>query len=228
MPYFINLIGDRGGGKTLYAVHDHCQVHQEFPQAPIISNIQTRFDDGTKALYKNDILKWLAVKTIFASSNDPDKVKAGRLYANVNMDEAAIQGLESRGSASRASVPNTYLLALSRKVNVDLKLLTQLMSMIDKRGQWISDYDVLCEASASKFYENGIEYPTQFNYRVYKNLKLVNIKRLNGYFAKEWLYDKYDTNDVPLTPAMIADFIEYYEIKRDDYTEYRREMGVLP
>jgi hypothetical protein len=228
MPYFMNLIGDRGGGKTTFAVHDQCQVHQEFPWAPCVTNIETRFDDGTKAIYKNDILKWLAVKTILASNRDPDKQKAGRLYANVNLDEAAIQGLESRGSASRGSVPNTYLLALSRKIRIDIKLLTQLMSMIDKRGQWISDYDILCEASAAKYYIDGVEYPVQFNYRIYKNLKLINLKHINGEFAREWLYPKFDTDDVPLTQSMLEDFIDFYEIKPDDYTDYRRDMGVLP
>lgn len=203
-------------------------MHQEYPNLPCVTNIETKFDDGRKGIYKSDILKWLAVKTIFASSKDPDKVKAGRLYANVNLDEAAIQGLEARGSASRASVPNTYLLALSRKINIDLKLLTQLMSMIDKRGQWISDYDILCEASSEKFYENGVEYPMRFDYRVYKNLRLVNVKHLNGLFAKQWIYPKFDTNDVPLTQSAIEDFISFYEIKPNDYTEYRREMGVLP
>lgn len=228
MPYFINLVGDRGSGKSLFAVRDLCEIHQAYPSAPLISNIPITFDDGTKAVYRNDILKWLAVKTVFAASARPEWSAAGRLYANVNLDEAAIQGLESRGSASRSSVPNTYLLALSRKVNIDLKVLTQLMSMIDKRGQWISDYDVLCEASSAKFYENGIEYPEKFIYRVYKNLRLVNMKKIDGRFAKDWLYDKYDTNDVPLTPQMISEFIDYYEIKKDDYTDYRRDMRILP
>lgn len=570
LPIFINLIGDRGGGKTTWAVQDQCTVHEEYPELPVVSNIPTTFDDGTRAIHKDDILKWLAIKTTLAASKDPDKVRAGRLYANVNLDEAAIQGLESRGSASRASTPNTYLLALSRKINVDLKLLTQLMclpkgtlvqtpkgnvpieeirkgdsvidntywgekermvlasvksfqselfeitledghsikatprhrfpvhvnaqikkdvavadlkvgdmlkiddwkhscgieslacllgiihaegnfrisqgmnevnqltiaidaresdlkrfildeikycfpqshvgikrqkgtnqlalvlskkdhtqffytryrefitkphtelfmrsflrgffegdgcvetkskaiclvqsgknlaklqiamdylnilgipfnvysafrkvggiaakyakhdsyeayylkiksayagtfantigfisdnkrqklqaltkniyakvikilplvgdfevydlqvkgapyfmangirshnSMIDKRGQWISDYDVLCEASAAKFFENGIEYPMRFDFRIYKNLRLVNIKHLDGGFAKEWLYPKFDTNDVPLSAAAVKDFISFFEIKPNDYTDYRRDMGVLP
>jgi len=100
--------------------------------------------------------------------------------------------------------------------------------MIDKRGQWISDYDVLCEQSAMKYYLEGAEYPAWFTFRTYRNLRLVGISKLNGEFARQWLYQKYDTNDVPLTPAMIADFIDYYEIKKDDYTDYRRDMGVLP
>ena len=196
----------------------------------MVTNVLPRqpFDDGTMPIYVNDILKWIAIKTILASSKDPDKAKAGRLYANVNLDEAAIQGLESRGSASRASVPNTYLLALSRKVNIDLKLLTQLMSMIDKRGQWISDYDMLCEASKAQYFVNGVAYPVQFNYTIYRNLRPISHKHIDGEFMRAWIYPKYDTNDVPLTENMIEDFISFYEIKPNDYTEYRREMGVLP
>src|ERR1700678_1610876 len=144
MPTFKLYIGDRGSGKTTRAAEEVSMLNYHYPKFPVVSNIPI---DLPNVVYVNDILKWLAVKTLFANSKDIETKKLGQRYCKVIMDEASLQGLESRGSASKASVPNTYLIALSRKVNIEFDLISQLMSMIDKRGQWLTDNDILWEAN---------------------------------------------------------------------------------
>src|SRR2546427_819546 len=131
----LNLfIGNKGGGKTTLACYLAQYAHQTCPNVPIVTNTPIFFaniPEGRKrklsedleegkeidvphAILRRSSLKWLAVKTILKDTR----------YALMFPDEASLaEDLESRGSHAYSTAPRTWLIALSRKINVDLDML---------------------------------------------------------------------------------------------------------
>lgn len=128
------LVGPRGGGKTTAASWFVQDRKESEPNIPRISNVPI---EG--AIYVPDILKFLATKLKVEGReknftvNDDNTVS---IHPRQNIpaemliiiDEAAISGFESRGSGVGSSL-HTYLLALSRKLNVDIVLVSQMMCL---------------------------------------------------------------------------------------------------
>jgi hypothetical protein len=209
-------IGPRGGGKTTKAIW-LSGFYQEFQSyVRRISNVPI---EG--AYYQPNIMKFLATKLIaegaekpYEISHDgtvhilPRKTVPARML--VIVDETAISGLEARGSGSYTL--NTYLLALSRKLNVDCELISQLMSMADKRAQWLSDFYCLCERFPEEF---------RFRYRYYD----AEFRRTQTYYlsfrdAQDYLFPKFDTTDIPNYDELSVAYRAGYNITDEDMAEY--------
>jgi hypothetical protein len=160
-------IGPRGGGKTTKAV-EIVQLYRETePIVRRVSNVPIE-----NAYYVPNVLKFLATKLIAEGGEKPYEIgpdgmvkivprKTVPAKMLVIVDETAISGLEARGSGMYSL--NTYLLALSRKLNVDIELISQLMSMADKRAQWLSDYYTLCEAMRDLGYFRYRNYDSEYH-----------------------------------------------------------------
>ena len=126
-------VGPRGGGKTTKGVQE-VQVYKERePEVRRVANVPIE-----NAYYVPNILKFLATKLIAEGGVKPYTFNpdgtvhiTGRTNIPAKMyvvvDESAISGLEARGSGLYPL--NTYLLALSRKINVDCELITQMMCL---------------------------------------------------------------------------------------------------
>src|SRR5712692_460428 len=172
------LVGDKGGGKTTLACQMAQYTHAGWPTVPIVSNTPIFFqnvvegkkrclvkdmEDGKEvdvphAILRRWSLRWLAIKTILKDTR----------YVLMFPDEASLaEDLESRGSHSYSAAPNTWLIALSRKLNSDINMLTQMMSMVDKRVQWLGDQFVLCIGHYVP--ETSPPIPESFEYRVFNN-----------------------------------------------------------
>lgn len=210
-------VGPRGGGKTTKAV-EVIQLYKETePEVRRISNVPI---EG--AYYKPEILKFLATKLIAEGGEKPyeiapdgtirivpRKTKIAKML--VIVDETAISGLEARGSGTASPLP-TYLLALSRKINVDCELITQLMSMSDKRAPWLSDFFTLCESFPDYGY---------FRYRNFdSNYQRTSTQRIYFDFAREYLFPKFDTTDIPNYDELSAALKISYQISEDDMQAY--------
>jgi hypothetical protein len=210
-------IGPRGGGKTTKAVAV-VQLYKEVePNVRRVANVPI---EG--AYYVPNILKFLATKLIEEGGEKPYEIapdgtvriiprKTIPTKMQVTVDETAISGLEARGSGMYSL--NTYLLALSRKINVDCELISQLMSMADKRAQWLSDYYTLCES----FREPGF-----FQYRNYDSeYHRTTTQRIWFDDARENLFPKFDTTDIPNYDELSAAFRSQYQISEDDMELYK-------
>lgn len=129
------LVGPRGGGKTTAAVWWVQDRKETEPDTPIVSNVPI-----TGAIYVPDILKFLATKLAIEGESGknyrtledntvevlPRRTIPARML--IIIDEAAISGFEARGSGVGSPL-HTYLLALSRKLNVDIVLISQMMCL---------------------------------------------------------------------------------------------------
>lgn len=210
-------IGPRGGGKTTKAV-ELVQLYKECePEVRRVTNVPIE-----NAYYVPNILKFLATKLIAEGAEKPYAVnedgtirivprKTIPAKMQVTVDETAISGLEARGSGTAFPL-NTYLLALSRKLNVDIELISQLMSMVDKRPQWLSDFYTLCE----KFPADGY-----FQYRNYdSDFRKTSTQRIYFDDAEKHLFPKFDTTDIPNYDDLSLAFKAYYQISEDDMTLY--------
>ena len=126
-------VGPRGGGKTTKASWLVQFYKQYQPDVRRVSNVPIE-----DAYYVPDILKFLATKLkvegvekAYETKEDgtvhilPRTKVPARMLTIV--DESAISGFESRGSG--LSALNSYLLALSRKLNVDCELISQMMCL---------------------------------------------------------------------------------------------------
>jgi hypothetical protein len=204
----VMVIGNKGSGKnTLLAF---IAWAEEQAKSPTVSISNTKI---TGAIYVPDIVKWLAIKILENESS----------VVNFLIDEAAIAGFEARGSYKEARALDSYALTLSRKPNANVFLATQLMSMIEKRGQWIGDFYIYCEA----FYEEGSKMPLYFNYTVYDNdLEYLNEFQISGKFAREVLYPRYITEEIPFAERLKRDFSQYYSITREDRMRFYKTMAI--
>lgn len=226
MGLLTTLIGERGGGKTTYASWLANYTHQYYPSVPVITNTPIRYDDGTRAIYQEDVLKFLALKII----KEKDIPLYKKTFMEIIIDEAAQAGLESRGSGLKAT--DSRLITLSRKAFVDITLISQMMSMIEKRAQWNSDFYELCEAHYVTIESMERRYPDYFSYEDYnQDLKYQKTFYLSGDDAKAFLFDKFDTEHVPFMSQLESEFKQYYwqgdmDKFEIDSREFDRLLGI--
>ena len=217
----VMLVGPRGGGKTTAADWFVQDARENRPNIPRISNVPI-----TGAIYVPEILKFLATKLMveggiknyttnldFTVTVHPrDTIPAEMLIV---IDEAAISGFESRGSGLYSL--NSYLLALSRKLNVDIILISQLMSMIEKRGQWLADFYWLCEARLIPD-TRQVDY---FRYRIYnEEYRKTNEFHLSGEDAMNNLFGQFETFDIPNYTELAVAFRNTMNIRPEDQRFY--------
>lgn len=161
-----------------------------------------------------DMLQFLATKIIARDSRPMECF----------IDEAAIAGFESRGSGLKAAAVRSYLITLSRKTHCNIWLVTQLMSMVDKRSQWLADYYILCRAV---HLPQTAPYPTYFEYVVYnEELKSAGEFRLNGGAARHYLYRMFDTDYIPFFDRLVALLREEMDIGEAEEAAYRIKTGL--
>lgn len=216
MSIMVNLIGERGGGKSTIAALICALVRSAFPNAIIASNIPLKVPN---AIWRDNIVKWLAEDYLDDANDD----------TLVVIDEAAISGFESRGSAGIGSALQSYLLALSRKKNADIILISQMMSMVDKRGQWLSDYDILCTAHYETEASYSLQIPDYFEYSVYDaNRKETAEYNLYGVQAMEFVFNLFDTNAVPNQEELLASLIQYFRITIKDMEDFYDSIQAKP
>lgn len=202
------LIGNKGGGKNTLSTLCVQISREEAPKIPCFSNTHI-----TGAYFVPDILKFLATKYV---QNDFSPLE-------VDIDEAALAGLESRGSFKKERALDSYLFTLARKVNANIRLLSQLLSMIEKRTQWISDYYVLCEA----VYGQDPDLPDKFQYKVFDtNLVPVNRMEVYGWEAAQYLFPRFRTQEIPFQEQFAHDLIGYYGITEEDRGAFDEIMGI--
>lgn len=215
------LVGPRGGGKTTAADWFVQDARQNRPKVPIISNVPI-----TGAIYVPEILKFLATKLMveggiknyttnldFTVTVHPRETIPAEML--IIIDEAAIAGFESRGTGLYSL--NSYLLALSRKLNVDIILISQLMSMIEKRGQWLADFYWLCESRLIP----GTRDVDFFRYRVYdEEYRKTNEFHLSGENARNNLFGQFDTFDIPNYGELAVAFRNSMNIRPEDNKFY--------
>ncbi|MDE1854548.1 MAG: hypothetical protein KGI38_12500 [Thaumarchaeota archaeon] len=217
----VMLIGPRGGGKTTAADWFVQDAKENRPDVPRISNVPI-----TDAIYVPDILKFLATKLMveggeknYTTNADFTVTVQQRTDLPAEMliiiDEAAISGFESRGTGLYSL--NSYLLALSRKLNVDIILVSQLMSMIEKRGQWLADFYWLCEAELME----GTETVDYFTYKIYdEEYRKTATLILDGDDARRTLFGKFDTYDIPNYGELAVAFRNQMNIRPSDQKLY--------
>lgn len=207
MPGLLSMyVGPLGGGKTTRAAWKVAWFKQDYPWVPIISNVPI---EG--AIYIPDVVRFLAVKFI----KEGGKPGSQRTYMLVIIDEANSVGFESRGSGFDPG--DTMLLQFARKLKVDIDVISQLLSMVDKRGQWLAAFYVLCRAVM----EN--DKPAQFEYKIYNEaLEYQKTEYLNGDFAQKWIFPTFDTYDIPNYDELALQLIKDKKIKSDDLEEYDR------
>lgn len=218
------LVGPRGGGKTTAAVWWVQDRKENTPEVPIVSNVPI-----TGAIYVPDILKFLATKLSIEGEggknyrtledNTVEVLPRKEIPAEmlIIIDEAAISGFESRGSGVGSPL-HTYLLALSRKLNVDIVLISQLLSMSDKRAQWLADFYWLCEAKNVP----GTRTLDHFRYRVYdEKYDKTNEFHVSRQDAMDYLFGRFDTYDVPNYEALADAYTIQYQITDEDIEFYK-------
>jgi hypothetical protein len=203
------FIGNKGGGKNTLSTLCVQIARQETPWVPCFANSHI-----TGAHFVPDILKFLASKYI---QKDFTPIE-------VDIDEAALAGLESRGSNTAKRALDSYLFTLARKVGANIRLLSQLLSMIEKRTQWISDYYVLCEAS---FKDNPF-IPEKFVYTIYDtNLVRVNSFEVFGREAAQYLFPRFRTEEIPFQEQFARDLKPYYGVTDEDLAAFDEIMGIV-
>ena len=157
MTNVITLVGDLGAGKTTLAAVFGMIVKASVPDAATLANIT-----APSCVKVDDMHKFIAIKLI----------KKDKRYAFCLDDETAQSGLESRGSGSKAAAVESRIITHARKAHIDLILVSQLKSMIDKRAQWVEGMSILCEAVFE--YGNLTSTPNYFHYTVYnKELEVI-------------------------------------------------------
>lgn len=204
----VTLIGPRGGGKTLFAVYRACMVKNTYPDIPVVANFKLPIKG---CYYVPDILDFLRQKI----------ARKNTMPAEFLIDEASIAGLESRESHGQESIFNTRPLALSRKAQVNIWLISQMMSMMDKRAQWLADFDVLCEPHYETEASYELHIPDYFEYTFYnQNREITNQLNIYGQAAYETLFDLYNTDEVPNEDQITASFISYGRWNEDNTEEF--------
>jgi hypothetical protein len=202
------LIGNKGGGKNTYSTLAVAIAQQEAPLVPRFANTKIK-----GSFFIPDMLKWIGTKYVAHDESPTEN----------DIDEAAVAGLESRGSYQPQRALDSYLFTMSRKVNASIRLLSQLLSMIEKRTQWISDFYILCESH----YEGGGRLPAYFSYRIYdENLQEVNEFEIDGNDARDFIYQRFRTAEIPFQKRLTHDFARYYDITDSDVATYDEIMGI--
>ena len=208
MTMIITLVGDLGGGKTTLAAFFVLVVKFLIPDAPVFSNVTVG-----GAITIGDLHKFLAIKLI----------NKDRRYAFMLDDEAAQSGLESRGSGTKAAAIESRIITHARKANVDLVLISQLKSMLDKRAQWVENVSILCEAV---FEEGNLSpAPDYFHYTVYgSDLEVIQEFDLDTEDMAKYVWPQMDTYDIPDFERFKQTFISYYDIAPGDEADFQKKM----
>jgi energy-coupling factor transporter ATP-binding protein EcfA2 len=206
------LIGDLGGGKSTLATLLSLIIRQTHPHVAQVTNVD--IDTARKV---EDTNKFIAIKLI----------KEDKRYAFCVEDEAAQAGLESRGSGSRGSALESRVITLARKAHVDLVLISQLMSMIDKRAQWLGNIYVLCEALFED--DNDTPFPDCFQYTVFDS----KLKELGGFEVDfddcvTYVFPHMDTDDIPYAEKLKEQWTQWYNITEKDYEQFDNIMEEKP
>ena len=170
---FLELdVGPLGGGKTTRAAWRVIDYKQRFPWIPRVGNLDM---PGGDIYYTPNVMKFLATK-FYVEGNLPGEQRVPML---VVVDEANTSGLEARGSG--ASPGETTVLQYARKLKVHIILISQLMSMTDKRGQWLAHFYVLCKA----VYDRSGN-PVGFEYKIYdENYRYQKTEQISAAFCKK-------------------------------------------
>ena len=207
MPGLLSMsVGPLGGGKTTRAVWKAQYVKQRWPWVPVIANLPI-----TGCIYVPDIIRFLAVKLI-KEGNLPG---GQRTYMLVIIDEANTQGFESRGSGF--SPGDTQLLQFARKLKVDIELISQLLSMIDKRGQWLAHFYILCKAIMND------DEVAHFEYKIYDQaLDYQKTEYLEGKFCEKWVFPAFNTYDIPNYDEVALELPRRHKINSTDLEDYDR------
>lgn len=184
-------------------------VKSLFPNATQVANTQMT---GTN--HVEDANKFLAIKLI----------KKNKKYALVIEDEAAQAGLESRGSGSKSQALETRVITLARKAHVDLVLISQLLSMIDKRAQWLGNIYILCEAVWLE--GNETPFPDCFEYTVFDSkLREIGGFELDFIDCVKYVFPYMETDDIPYGEKLKAQWEKWYNIVPKDYEGFERIMA---
>ncbi len=197
-----SLIGNKGSGKGIFSAWEVWHFKQKWPHVVRMSNLPI-----AGAYWYPDILKYIAIKIIRKDKN----------FALVEIDEAAMAGFESRGSYTADKAIDSYLIALSRKANIEITITTQLLSMIEKRAQWLSDLYIL----ARVHHNPPSKKPAFFSYQIFnEDLKEVGKFNLSARAAEKWLYKRFDTNALPFEDELAEDFRRRFSIIQEDMTDF--------
>ena len=209
MTQIVTLVGDLGAGKTTLGAVLGMIVKYNVPGSAAVSNVAVPDCQNVE-----DIHKFVAIKLI----------KRDKRYAFCLDDEAAQAGLESRGSYTKASAIESRIITHARKAHVDLVLISQLKSMLDKRAQWVEDFSILCEAVFEA--GNMTSIPDYFHYTCYdKYLEAFNEFDLETEDMLRYVWSRMDTDDIPFFEAFKREFISYYDISPDDMDQWDRTMA---
>ena len=212
MTVILILIGDLGGGKSSLATLISRIIRQLSPDTPQVTNVTV------KTAHKvEDTNKFLAIKLI----------KEDKRYLYAIEDEAAQAGLESRGSGSKGSALESRVITLVRKAHADLILISQLMSMIDKRAQWLGNIYVLCEAVFLD--DNETPFPDYFEYTVFDSkLREVGGFEVTFQDCLEHVFPYMDTDDIPYADRLKEQWEKWYQITEKDYDDFDNIMVEKP
>ena len=198
MGSIVILIGDLGSGKTTLGRFLSLLIKSLFPNATQISNTHM---DGT--YHVEDANKFIAIKLI----------RKNKKYALVVEDEAAQAGLESRGSGTKGQALESRVIILARKAHVDLILISQLLSMIDKRAQWLGNLYILCEAVWLD--DNPTPFPDYFEYTVFDSkMREIGGFELDFVDCVQYIFPYMDTDDIPYGEKLKAQWEEWYGITK--------------
>lgn len=212
MTSILILIGDLGGGKSTLAQLLSLILKQVSPETPQITNV-----DMDTAHKVEDTNKFLAIKLI----------RKNRDYLFAVEDEAAQAGLESRGSGSKGSALESRVITLARKAVADLVIISQLMSMIDKRAQWLGNIYILCEAVFLD--DNDTPFPDYFTYTVFDS----KLRELGGFDVNfqdcvTYVFPHMDTYDIPYFDKLTKQWEQWYNIQPADYDDFDKVMEEKP
>jgi hypothetical protein len=210
----ISLIGGRGSGKTTFSdLAANIYYEMYGLSVAVRANIHIA---SPNVIFETDIMRYLAQKLKKLLETQMNVKAEGREltlediervcpHELVIIDEAAISGFEARGTGGKDSAIDSYLITLSRKTNSDLIFITQLMSMVEKRGQWLYDFNLLCEAHYETPESRERGYPDYFLYVVYdSNLEETgNEFELSGDAAKSLLFGQFNTYEIPNEEQLI-------------------------
>lgn len=165
-------------------------------------------------IFVSDIMRFLAVKFV----HDGSKPGPERTPMLIIVDEANTSGLEARGSGS--SVGETTVLQFVRKLNIYCILISQLMSMTDRRGQWLAHFYVLCKALFDPVQKSLVD---AFEYKIYDEAyRYQKTEYLSGTFCRQWVFPKFDTWGIPNYDKIALELIKRHQLNTDDFEDYNR------
>ena len=183
----ISLVGQRGSGKNVHAVRSALLWYRFYPHVQVKTNFPIALPNCT---FVDDILIDLAKKEYYEDTTP----------AFYLIDEAALAGLESRGSGSASKAIDADVIDHSRKVNIHAEIISQMTSMVDRRVQTLYDFNILCEAEHDTQQALIEERPDRFRYTVfdeYVSDKPIREDVLDARVAEKYIWPLYDSKYIP-------------------------------